>query len=203
MLQCARPTLCLLHTKKKISHGLHKNPSGENVKEIRWRQRSANLAVSSRGWRFCLLGCRSSTSLAYKGKTLELSPRNLARYAVISPATMLKSLIFLERISWMTSLRPLPNSSGEEPSSGLAPRSTRILSSAKVRNPGSACELHGLLRRTTMNRRRIRSKSSGGIHAIKPQSTHHSNQCSSNADSCKNRHCIRRLTHNDKAGCLD
>ena len=80
--------------------------------------------------------CRSSTSLAYKGKTLELSPRYLARYAVISPATMLKSLIFLERMSWMISLKPLPNSSGEEPSSGLAPRSTRILSSARVTNPG-------------------------------------------------------------------
>ena len=85
-----------------------------------------------------------STSLAYKGKTLELSPRNLARYAVISPATMLKSLIFLERMSWMISLRPLPKSFGEEPSSGLAPRSTRILSSAKVTNSRSACKLHGL-----------------------------------------------------------
>lgn len=61
-----------------------------------------------------LHGCRSSTSLSYKGKTLELSPRNLARYVVIFPATMLKSRIFLERMSWMISLKPLPNSS-EEP----------------------------------------------------------------------------------------
>lgn len=89
---------------------------------------------------------RSSTSLAYKGKILELSPRNLARYAVISPATMLKSLIFLERMSWMISLRPLPNSSGEEPSSGLAPKSTRILSSAEVTIPRLACKLHGRMK---------------------------------------------------------
>ena len=91
-----------------------------------------------------MLTCRSSTSLVYKGKTLELSPRNLARYAVISPATMLKSLIFLERMSWMISRKPFPNSSGEEPSSGLAPRSTRILSSVGVMKPTSACDLHDL-----------------------------------------------------------
>lgn len=150
-----------------------------------------------------MLTCGSSTSLAYKGKTLELSPRNLARYAVISPATMLKSRIFLERMSWMISLKPLPNSSGEEPSSGLAPRSTRILSSARVRNPRSACELQGPVKRMTINRRRIRQKSSRAIHAIKPQSTHHSKQCSSNADSGKNRRCTRRSTHSDKVGFLD
>ena len=150
-----------------------------------------------------LLTCRSSTSLAYKGKTLERSPRNLARYAVISPATMLKSLTFLERMSWMISLKPLPNSSGEEPSSGLAPRSTRILSSARVMNPRSACGLHALVKWIPINHRRIWSNSSGGIRAVKPQSTHHSNQCSSNADSGKNRRCIRRSTHSDKVGYLD
>ena len=152
-----------------------------------------------------MLSYRSSTNLAYKGKTLELSPRYLARYAVISPATMLKSLIFLDRMSWMTSLKPLPNlgESGEEPSCGLAPRSTRILSSARVMNPRSACKLHRRIKRVIMNHRRIRSKRSGKIHAIKPRSTHHSNQCSSNADSGMNRHCIRHLTHSDKEGFLD
>ena len=148
-----------------------------------------------------MLSCGSAANIAYKGKTLELSPRNLARYAVISPATMLKSLIFLERMSWMISRKPLPNS-GEEPS-GLAPKSTRILSSARLMNPWSACDLRELLRRTRVIDRGTRLKGSGRIHAIKPQSTHHSNRRSSNADSGKNRHCIRRLNHSDKAGCLD
>lgn len=139
----------------------------------------------------------------YKGKTLELSPRNLARYAVISPATTLKSLIFRERMSWMISRKPFPKSSGEEPLSGLAPKSTRILSSARMMDPRSACDLHKLLKRMERQDRRRRSKSNGAMHAIKPQSTHHSYQLSSNADSGKNRHCIRRLTHSDRAGCLD
>lgn len=43
----------------------------------------------------------------YRGKTLVLSPRNLERYAVISEATVLKSLTFLARMSRMTSRRPL------------------------------------------------------------------------------------------------
>ena len=87
-----------------------------------------------------MLTCHSSTSPVYNGKILKRSPRNLARYAVISPATMLKSFTFLERMSWMISRKPFPNSSCEEPSSGLAPKSTRILSSARVIKPRSACD---------------------------------------------------------------
>ena len=150
-----------------------------------------------------VLTCRSSTSVVYKGKTLELSPRNLARYAVISPATMLKSLIFLERMSWMISRKPFPNSSGEEPSSGLAPRSTRILSSARVMKPGSACDLHNLRERREIKDSRARPNVKEEIHAVKPQSTHHSNQRSSNADSGKNHRCIRHLIHSDTLGYLD
>ena len=111
-----------------------------------------------------MLTCRSSTSLVHRGKTLELSPRNLARYAVISPATMLKSLIFLERMSWMISRKPFPNSSGEEPSSGLAPRSTRILSSASVMIPTSAYDLHNLRERKEIKDSRVRPNSKEEIY---------------------------------------
>jgi hypothetical protein len=68
----------------------------------------------------------------YKGKTLVLSPRNLERYAVISAATVLKSLTFLARMSRMTSRRPLLYASCSSwESFGAAPSCTRIISSKK------------------------------------------------------------------------
>ena len=51
--------------------------------------------------------------------------------------------------------------------------------------------------------KRLLLQSSGIMNAIKSQSTHHSNQRSSNVGFGKNRHCILHLTRKDKAGCLD
>lgn len=68
----------------------------------------------------------------YKGRILELSPRNLVRYAAISEATFPKSLTFLPRISWIICRRPTTKESfcSAERPSGTAPIWTRIRSSA-------------------------------------------------------------------------
>ena len=67
---------------------------------IDWRSWSSAITC----FRYVLVIVENPTR--HKVNTLELSPRNLVRYEVISEATVLKSLIFLPRISWMIFLRP-------------------------------------------------------------------------------------------------
>lgn len=113
----------------------------------RWTQREKNLSL--RGRSVCLpkkgvvgqvvAGTVNAFHEAveqggYRGRILELSPKNLARYAAISEATFCKSLTFRPRISWITCRRPTTNAlrSAPERPSGMSPIWTRILSSARL-----------------------------------------------------------------------
>ena len=107
---CARSTICLLHTNEILDHRLREIEGREHEDKTSRRQPDARVAPSFRAWAVYLLSppiepCsvgdlrRSSTGAVYRGKILERSPRNFARYAVISPATILKSRIFRERMS--------------------------------------------------------------------------------------------------------